>query len=58
MGEWSRYKQILYREDEELKRAMEKEVSTLLSSKLCKKYIILSGVDIITQSLLDLPIFN
>ena len=31
--EWSKYKKILDREDEEFRKAMEEEVSTLLSSK-------------------------
>ena len=31
--EWSKYKQILDSEDEEFRRAMEKEVSTLLFPK-------------------------
>ena len=32
-NEWNGYKQILDREDEEIGRAMEKEVSTLLFPK-------------------------
>ena len=47
--EWSRYKKILDREDEEFKRAMEVEVSTSLFSKFSSKYRILAGIDIITQ---------
>ena len=56
--EWSKYKKILDREDEEFKGAMEDEVGTLLSSKFSNKYRILAGVDIITQSQRDLPIFK
>ena len=37
---------------------MEKEVSTLLSYKFGKKYIILTGVAIIAQNQIDLPIFK
>ena len=37
---------------------MEEEVNTLLSSKFSNKYRILAGVDIITQSQIDLPIFK
>ena len=49
---------VLDREDEEFRRAMEEEVSTLLSSKFSNKYRILAGVDIITQNQIDLPIFK
>ena len=54
---WDKYKRILDREDEEFRRAMEKEVSTLLSLKCSSKYRILAGADI-THSQLDLPIFR
>ena len=56
--QWCKYKRILDREDEEFKRAMEEEVSTLLSSKFSNKNRILVRVDIITHSQLDLPIFK
>ena len=56
--EWNKYKTILDREDEEFKRAMGEEVSTLLSSKLSNKHRILAEVDIIAQSQIDLPIFK
>ena len=56
--EWSKYKWILDREDEEFKRAMEEEVSTLFSSKFSNKYKTLAGVDIIAQSQTDLQIFK
>ena len=56
--EWSKCKRILDREDEEFRMAMEGEVSTLLSSKFSNKYRILAGVDIITQSQIDLLIFK
>ena len=56
--EWDKYKRILDREDEEFRRTMEKEVSTLLSLKFSSKYRILAGVDIIAHSQLDLPIFR
>ena len=56
--EWRKYKKILDREDEEFKRAMEEEVSTLLPSKFSNKHRILAGVDIIAQSQRDLPIFK
>ena len=48
------YKKIPDREEEEFSRAMEVEVST----PLLPKYRILAGVDIITQSQLDLEIFQ
>ena len=47
--EWSKYKRILDREDEEFKRVMEVEVSTSLFSEFSSKYRILAGVGIITQ---------
>ena len=56
--EWGKYKRILEREDEEFGRAMEEEVSTLFSSKFSNEYIILAGVDIITQCQVDFPIFK
>ena len=56
--EWSKYKRILDREDKEFRRAMEEEVSTLFSSKCSNKYRILAGIDIVTQSQIDLPIFK
>ena len=56
--EWSKYKGILDREDEEFRRAMEKELSSLLFPNFSNKYKILAGVDIITQSQLDLGIFK
>ena len=55
---WDKYGRILDREDEEFRRAMEKEISTLLSLEFSSKYRILAGVDIITHSQLDLPIFK
>ena len=56
--EWIKYKKILDREDKQFKRVMEEEVSTLLSSKFSNKHRILAGVDIITQSPIDLAIFK
>ena len=56
--EWSKYKRILDREDKEFRRAMEEEVSTLLSSKFSNKDKILTGVDIIAQNQINLPIFK
>ena len=56
--EWSKYKRILDRENEEFRRAMKEEVSTLFSSKFSNEYRILAGVDIITQSHIDHPIFK
>ena len=54
----NKYKRILDREDEQFKRAMKEEVSTLLSSKFSNKQRISAGVDIIAQSQIDLPIFK
>ena len=56
--EWGRYKRSLDREEEEFRKTMEDEVSTLLSSKSSNKYRILAGVGIITQNQIDLPIFK
>ena len=56
--EWSKYKNISDREDEEFKKALEEEVSTLLSSKFCSKHRILAGVYIIAQSPIYLAIFK
>ena len=56
--EWSKYKRILDSEEEEFRRAMEEEVSTLLSSKFSNKYENLAGVDINTKSQIDLPILK
>ena len=56
--EWSKYKRILDREDEEFRRAMEEEVSTVFSSKFSNEYRILAGRDIIAQSQIDLLIFK
>ena len=56
--EWSKYKRILDREDEEFKRAMEVEVSTSLFSEFSSKYRILAGLGIITKSQLNFAIFN
>ena len=56
--EWGKYKRILDREDEEFRKAMEEEVSTLFSSKFSNKYWIFAGVDIITQSQINPPIFK
>ena len=56
--EWSKYVAILEREDKDFRRAMEEEVSTLFSSKFSSKYRILAGVDIITQSEIDLSNFQ
>ena len=47
--EWGRYKKILDREDEEFRRAMEAEVSTIFLSEFSNKYRILAGVDIIME---------
>ena len=55
---WDKYKGVLDREDEEFRRAIEKEVSTLLSLQFSSKYRILAGADIITHSQLDLPILK
>ena len=57
-NEWSKYKKILDRENEEFKRVMEVEVSTPLFSKFSSKYKILAVVDIIAQSQLDFAIFK
>ena len=56
--EWSKYKKILDREDEEFKRAMEVEVSTLLSSKFSSKCRILAWAGIITQNPVHFTIFK
>ena len=56
--EWSRYKKILDREDEEFKSAMEAEVSTSLFSKFSSKYRILVGIDIVTQNPIDFETFK
>ena len=53
-----KYKRILDREDKEFRRAMEEDISTLLSSKFSNKYRILAGVDTTTQNQIDLPIFK
>ena len=55
---WNKYKRILDREDEELKKAMEVEVSTFLFPKFSNEYRILAGVGIITQNPIDLAIFK
>ena len=39
--EWSKYKKILDRENEEFRRAMEPEISTPFFSKFSSKYIVL-----------------
>ena len=49
---------ILEREHKELKRAMEEEVSTLVSSTFSSKHGILAGVGIIAQHEIDLLIFK
>ena len=48
VDEWSKYANILEREDKEFRRVMEEEVSTLFSFKRSSKYRFLAGVDIIT----------
>ena len=56
--EWEKYKGILEREDEEFKKAMEVEVSTLSCPRFSSKYIILVGVDIIAQLSMNFAIFK
>ena len=56
--EGNKYKRILDMEDEEFRRAMKEEVSTLLFSKFSSKYRSLAGVGIITQNPIDLVIFK
>ena len=56
--EWSKYKKILDRKDDEFKRAMEAEVSTSLFSKFSSKHRILAGVGIIAQNPIHFAIFK
>ena len=56
--EWSKYAKILEREDNEFRRVMETEVSTLCSSGFSSKYRILAGVDIIAQHEIVLSMFK
>ena len=56
--EWSKCKKILDREDEELKRAMEAEVSTLLFSIFSSECRILAEVDIIAKYSMDFAILK
>ena len=49
---------ILEREDKELRRVMEEDVSTLFSSRFSSKYRILAGVEIIAQYEIDLLSFK
>ena len=56
--DWDKLLVILEREDREVRRPMEEEVNILFSSKFINEYIILAGVDIITHSQIDLPIFK
>ena len=56
--ELGKYKRIVDREEEEFKRAIEEDVSTLFSSKFSNEYKILDGVHIISHSQVDLPIFK
>ena len=57
-SKWSKYKKILDREDEEVKSAMEVEVSTSLFSKFRSTCRILAGVNIIPQNPIDFAIFK
>ena len=56
--DWDKLLAILEREDRESRRVMEEEVGNLFSSKFSNKYRILAGVDIISHSQIDLPIFK
>ena len=56
--EWGKYKKILEREDEEFKKAMEAEVSTSLCPRFSSKCIILAGIYIIAQLLMNFAIFK
>ena len=56
--EWEKYKQILEREDEEFKKAMEVEVSTSSFPRFSSRCRILAGIAIIAQSSKDFAIFK
>ena len=56
--EVEKYRQILEREDEEFKRAMEAEVSTLLFPSFNSKCRILVGIDIIAHSSMNFAVFK
>ena len=56
--ELEKYRQILEREYEEFRRAMEAEVSTLLFPRFNSKGRILVGMDIITYSSMNFAVFK
>ena len=56
--EWAKYRKILGREDEEFKKAMEVEVSTLLFPRFSSECRFLVGIDIITQFSMNFAIFK
>ena len=58
VDELEKYRQILEREDEEFRRAMEAEVSTLSFPGFSSKCRVLAGVDIITHSSMNFAVFR
>ena len=56
--ELERYRQILERKDEEFRRTMEAELSTLSFPRFNSKCRILAGMDIIAHSSMNFAVFK